>query len=150
MYLENPRPLLSQGDIFAQIDLFDSALPQLPSKRYNIIVLSHSCEIDKPTNSIVLICAILPLVEVEENGRGNIKRNRTYHTMYLEPAGGLPEGFVDFRYVFRVKKEFLQECMREGFRVISLNDEAQSALASLFFRFLARKTPIQDIPPQTE
>jgi len=140
MYLENPSSLLSQGDIFAQIDLTDAAFPQSPPKRYNIIVLSHSCEIDKENNYIALVCAILPLGEVDEGVRRDIRKNKTYHTMYLDAVGGLPESFIDFRYVFRVKKEFLQECTREGFKAASLDEEAQLALVHFFYRFISRRS----------
>lgn len=140
MYLENPSSLLSQGDIFAQIDLVDAAFPQSPRKRYNVIVLSHSCEIDKKSNYIVLVCAILPLAEIDESVRGSIRKNKTYHTMHLDAVDGLSESFIDFRYIFRVKKKFLQECAHEGFKVASFTGEAQLALVHFFYRFISRKT----------
>ena len=61
--------------------------------------------------------------------------------MYLEAVGSLKESFVDFRFVFRVTKAFLEEAIRQGFRVASMNEEAQLALATLFYRFLVRDIP---------
>jgi hypothetical protein len=142
MYLSEVRPILSQGDIFTQVDLIDSATPQSPSQRFDVIVLSHTCEIQKPSNSIALVCAVRPLSEIENGHRGNFQMNRVINAMYLEPIENLPESFIDFRYIFRVNKTFLEEYVREGFKIASFNDEAQLALTTFFYRFLARKTPV--------
>ncbi len=144
MYLKELRPQLSQGDVFTQVSLIDSAVPLLPSKTHNVIVLSHTCEIAKPSNSIILVCAIRALTEVDPGQRGHIQRNRVFNTMYLEPIGVLQESFVDFRYIFRINKIFLEQYAQQGFKIASLNEEAQLALATYFYRFLAR-----NIPPPT-
>jgi len=141
MYLQELRIKLSQGDIFNQIDLIDSAAPTAPPKTHNVIVLSHSCEIEKPSNSIVLVCAIRPLSQVDLGQRGHIQGNRIFNAMYLEPIGTLPESFIDFRYIFRVNKMFLEEGTRQGLKIASLNDETQLALTTFFYRFLARRIP---------
>lgn len=139
MYLQQLRSILSQGDIFAQIDLIDSASPKSPLQPYDVIVLSHTCEIAKPSNSVVLVCVIKSLSQIDSGQRGNVQRNRVFNAMYLESTGTLPESFIDFRYTFRVNKESLEEAVRRDLKIASLNDKAQLALAAFFYRFLIRK-----------
>lgn len=139
MYLQQLRSVLSQGDVFAQICLVDSASPRSPLQTYDVIVLSHTCEIVKSSNSVVLVCVMKSLSQMDSGRRGNVQRNRAYNAMYLEATGTLPESFIDFRYTFRVDKESLEEAVRRDFKIASLNDKAQLALARFFYRFLVRK-----------
>ncbi len=141
MFLPTPRELLSQGDIFLELDLIDSASPTSPPQKRNAIVLSHDCEIDKPINRILLVCAIRFLSDVEQTTIDNIRRNRRFNTMYLGSFLSLPEVFIDFRYIFRVDRLFLEEGMRRGLRIASIDDEAKFALWTFFYRFLTRKIP---------
>jgi hypothetical protein len=141
MYLPTPREVLSQGDIFLQLDLVDSAAPTaLPQKR-NVIVISHDCEIDKPHNRIILVCGLIPLSNVNQGHQGNIKKNSLANTMYIEPVQTLVESYVDFRYIFRADKLYLEEAMRQGLRIASIDNETQLALGTFFYRFLTRKLP---------
>ena len=141
MYLRELRNQLSQGDIFAGIELLDSATPSSPLKTHNVIVISHTCEILKPSNSIVLVCAIRSLSDIESSNRGHIKNNRIYNAMYLSAIADLSESFVDFRYTFRINKLSLEEYIHQGRKIASLNDEAQLALTTFFYRFLIRPVP---------
>jgi len=77
MYLREPREQLSQGDVFIQIDLLDSATAAVTPQPYNVIVISHDCEIDKPDNVIVLVCAIKPLAIMRAGDIGNLKKGKT-------------------------------------------------------------------------
>lgn len=139
MYAEGLPLTLSQGDIFVQIELIDSASPTAPPRTHSVIVLSHTCEIEKSVNSIVLVCVILPLSDVDPGQKGHIKKNRVFNAMYLEPIGDLPESFIDFRYVFRTNKAYLEYAIGEGLRITSLNEESKLAFATFFYRFLGRK-----------
>jgi hypothetical protein len=141
MFLPVLREKLSQGDILTQITLIDSAATTTSPQRYNVIVLSHDCEIDKPNNSIIIVCALRNLSEVPSITQEQIRKNKVYRTMYLESTKLFPESFVDFRLIFRVNKNFLEECSRQGFRVASLNDEARLALPAYFYMYLTRKVP---------
>lgn len=141
MYLPALRHILSQGDIFIQLDFIDSAAPMAPKEQHNVIVLSHTCEILKPGNAVVLVSAIRLLSEVNSGLRGLIKKNQVYNAMYLEPVGPLEESFVDFRYTFRANKVFLKESMERNLRIASFNEESQLGLATFFYRFLVRKLP---------
>lgn len=140
MYLHQPRQQLSQGDIFTDVNLLDSARPQLPTRTFNVIILSHTCDILKPKNSVVLVCAIRPISEVSPGNAGHIKKNRLYNTMYVEPVGNLRESFVDFRYTYRLDKRFLGDCANKGQKIASLNDDGQLALVYFFQRFLSRRS----------
>lgn len=141
MYVSAPPTVLCQGDIFTGLQLVDAAAPAAPARAYNVVVLSHACEIAKPSNSVVLVCGIRPLEGVDVGNQGHIRKNRVRNAMYLEPVGSLKESFVDFRFVFRVAKAFLEEAIRRGLRVASMNEEAQLALATFFYRFLVRDIP---------
>lgn len=145
MYSPELRPQLSQGDLFTQIYLVDSARPTVPPQNRDVLVLSHTCEILKPLNSIILVCAIRPLEDTASETQGNIRRGRVKNAMYLESIGTLPESFIDFRYIFRVDKTILEQYMYKSQRIASLDNEAQRALATFFYRFLVR-----DIPENTK
>jgi hypothetical protein len=142
MYVETLPTVISQGDIFTRIALLDSATALTNPRFYDVIVFSHTCEIAKPSNTVVLVCGIRPLREVLDRGQqGHIQRNRVYNSMYLSPVGPLGESFVDFRFVFRVQKALLDEAMRQGLRIASLNEESRLALFTYLYRFLLRKVP---------
>lgn len=139
MYRSNPRPKLSQGDIFFDIDLIDSAIPHNSPQKRKIIVLSHNCEIDKPNNQAVLTCGIRQLSEVNLGLQNDIRASRVVNCMYLPAGSNMGESFIDFRQIFRVNKFYLNEAMNTGFRLCSITDEAQMALTMSFYKFLSRR-----------
>lgn len=139
MYLENLRTKLSQGDVLVQIPLLDSANPTAPEKTHNIIILSHTCEIDKPKNMVVLVCAIKPLTDFGSGQDEDIRRGRMINVMYLALSDRLPESGIDFRYTYRFHKEALLEFSKNDHKISSLTDEGQEALANFYYRFLVRK-----------
>ena len=61
--------------------------------------------------------------------------------MHLVSTTGLPESFIDFRFIFRIEKTTLEEYARLGIKIASLNDEAQLALGEFLYRFVSRKVP---------
>ena len=138
MFLPVPRELLSQGDIFTELDLIDSAAPTSPPQKRNVIVLSNDCEIDKPSNRIVLVCAIRSVSDINPRTINDIRKNGVYNTMYIGSISNLPESFIDFRFIFRVDGLFLEEGIRRGLRIASVDDEARLALGTFFYRFLTR------------
>jgi hypothetical protein len=144
MYVAQARQQLSQGDILSQVALIDSAAPAAPAVNRNIIVLSHNCEIDKQSNEIVIVAALFPLENAERHTRGisgDIKRGRVYNTMFLMSYGAMSESYVDFRYIYRVNKSYLNECIVQGLRIVSLDTLSKDALCIFFERYLFRKTP---------
>ena len=138
MYLGKPRAILSQGDIFTKVSLIDSASPKSPPREFDAITLSHNCEIEKPNSSTVLVCAIRPITQLDEGNRGHLRRGRLYNAMLLEFCASLSESFIDFRFIFRVNKMFLNECAQQGLKIASLTDEAQLALGNFFYTFIIR------------
>jgi len=139
MYLENLRSKLSQGDILTQIPLLDSANPMAPEKKHDVIILSHTCEMDKPKNMVVLVCAIKPLTSFEPGQDADIRRGKMISVMHMESNDKLPESGIDFRYTYRFHKEKLLEFSKKNHKLSSLTDEGQEALAKFFYRFLVRK-----------
>lgn len=138
MYLPEARRKISQGDIFSKVSLPDSANPEAPKKEYTLVVLSHACDIDKPTQMVVLVCAARSFSELMPGQGGDIKKGRVRNAMYIKAAGGLEESFIDFRYTFRIHKDLLKQAVDNNLKIVSLTDKAQRALAQYFYRFLAR------------
>ncbi len=138
MYVDKTSSILSQGDIFVGLHLIDSAAPKAPSIARNVIVLSHTCDIAKGTNSVVLVCVIRALSEVGPGLEGHIKSGRVFNAMYLRPIGDLGDSFVDFRYVFRVEKDSLAYALEEGLRIASLDEENRLSFVDFFHEFLTR------------
>ncbi len=142
MYASDASSDLNQGDILEKVNLLDSAVPTSPPVERNIIVLSHDCEIDKPSNEVIIVAGVKLMSEVEKYSpgiKGDIKNGRVRNTMYLPPHGELEESCVDFRYIFRVTKQQLLECLKQSLRVVSLNDEGKQALCTFFGRYLFRE-----------
>jgi len=134
VHSENLRIKISQGDIFANVPLIDSAKPSDPPKDYNVIILSHTCDIDKPTQKQVLVCVVKSFSVLKPGQDGDVRKDRVRNVMYLRTIKNLGEVFVDFRCEFRLNKEVLSE----GDKIISLTDQGQLALAHYFYRFLVR------------
>ena len=135
---------LSQGDIINKVLLLDSAVPAASPGERNVIILSHDCEIDKPSNEVLIVAEVKLLAEMEriKSGiKGDIQKGRVRNVMYLEPYGQLAESYVDFRYIFRVAKKSLEENLKLGLRIASLNEESKQALCIFFERYLFRKLP---------
>lgn len=144
MYALEVPAKLSQGDIITKVSLLDSALPDAPPVERTVIVLSHDCEIDKRSNEVIIVAAVRLMSEVEQHKPGiknDIQRGRVRSVMYLAPQGQLEESCVDFRYIFRVTKHYLEECLQKGLRIVSLNEEGKQALCVFFERYLFRKLP---------
>lgn len=77
--------------------------------------------------------------EVTASTRGNVRSFKVLYTFPLEIHSELSEEFyVDFRRILRFEKNIMTQSSLANHRVVSLTDEARSALQqqmSLFFGF---------------
>ena len=138
MYLPELRSKLSQGDIFTQVPIVDSADPAFKKKNYDVIILSHTCDIDKPNQKVVLVCAIRPFSELSPGQGKDIIKGWIINAMHVKPVGEMGDSFIDFRFTFRIHKEVLQQAEKSGTKIVSLTDNATLALIEYFHRFFAR------------
>jgi hypothetical protein len=101
MYIA-PLPYLSQGDILRSIDVHEPMLkPEVQT--IDAIVLSHDCDIDKRDGGVCLVARIKPVDGERPDFQARIRTGRVANTLYLPATPGLEEGFVDFRYMYRVR-----------------------------------------------
>lgn len=137
MYESELRDQLSQGDLFRDVLISEGVGEHQQSWNRRVMVLSHDCEIDKPTCTSPLVVAVRALDDFPEEHRGLIRENRLYNGMYLEPGNGIEEGFADFRFIHRMRREDLAEPKK----LASLTQEAREAMPAYLWRFFTRKEP---------
>ena len=137
MYLGRPRQDLWQGDIFVGVPIVEVSGEERKDWRGKVIVLSHECELAKPSTRTALVVRIRGEADFNPDQWGHIKKNRLYNGMYLEGAGPHMPGFVDFRLIHRVRIDVLERCEK----IASLTEEARQALPAYLWRFLTRRLP---------
>jgi hypothetical protein len=129
-YLIDPRPQISQGDIFGSIPVarvkFPEGVPVL--KEIQGMLITHDCEFDKPNTVYVLVSEVCPLSELKPESRGNIKNFKTLNTFYLPQTEGISESYIDFRRTYQVDKSCLIDRLSKSLRLKSVTDEARMAL----------------------
>ena len=145
MYLSEPRPEISQGDIFDRAPLVsvaqdaDSFALSVALRESRAILLTHDCEYDKPSNPWIVVAEVRPLAEIAADAQGHIRQYRTRNTFYLEGLpDGLPESYVDFRRLTRLPKTALTVSPETTLRLASLDEEARTALQrqiAIFFGY---------------
>jgi hypothetical protein len=135
MYTAVPRGELKQGDIFADVPIREISGDDDREWSGRVIVLSHSCEIEKKHCTAPLVAAIKEEAEVSPDWWGHAKGDRLVNAMYLPPGESIAAGLVDFRLIHRVRKEVLAQAQK----IASLTEEAQEALTYYLTRFFARR-----------
>lgn len=134
MYAAPPRKQLSQGDIFQAVPITEMSGTSVSEWRGRIIVLSHDCEIAKPSCTAPLVARLRESHEFPLDKWGLIRENRLYNGMHLERDNSLAEGFVDFRFIHRARCEVLDACRK----IASLDDNGRDALTYFLWRFFSR------------
>lgn len=146
LYAHAIRASLSQGDVIEDVVVYDSENtptgdPKPKDRRFRVMVLSHSCDIDKSDSNACLCARVRPITDVREKFRDAIRTGKVAAIMYLPPGSALSEGYVEFRYSYRLCywhigatdwKEIDGEKHRvingTDRRVISLSDKGQRTL----------------------
>jgi hypothetical protein len=141
VFQEQPREILSQGDVFTRIRVAEVVDEEVQEHVVDLVVLSHECEIAKPGNSIVLCARIRTITSLDPANVGNVRSGRVLNAMHIPAVGSIAEGFVDFRWIHRIPKEALLRAMQQGDRVGSMLDDGRLALVTHVYRYFARKLP---------
>ena len=128
-----------QGDIFAGIPFSIHRPEQAPLGSHNnlAMLLSHECDLAKPTNEIALLALVRPAVgNINPDNLGHLRSRRLYHAFYLDGPPGLDgrDWYADCRLITAVHESMLT---MES-RLISLSDEAREALRGHMIRFWNR------------
>jgi hypothetical protein len=134
--------MLDQGDLFASIQILEHSGPDSSAQRESLLLLSHGCEIEKPVPT--LLCARVGLVaEIAKGKAGDLRRHRVANAMHLPASQNASESYVDFRHIYRVPRDLIDQAAKDGKRVASMTDFGRNALAAYLFRFITRR----EIPP---
>ena len=98
MYLPEPRPDISQGDLFDNAPLVlvtqdaDASGLTASLRAGRALLLTHDCEYDKPSNPWIAVAEVRPLSEIAAGSQGHVREYRTRNTFYLQAlAENLPE-----------------------------------------------------------
>lgn len=128
MYLTQLRQEISQGDVFIGVPFpyISTANPQvlIPKIRTSpAMLLSHSCDFDKPNSDLVVMAAISSLADIARDRQNSIRKNTMVHTLYLqEREGVIVESYVDFRLMSMIPKSIIQNLSQQNNRILSLAD----------------------------
>lgn len=97
-----PQDPLTQGDILDGVICIDAMSPVGKTRR--VLVLSHSCEIDKPESQTFYVAVVKPVAKEGERFSGGIRAGNVRNLIYLpehQALGG--DAYADLRAICRVK-----------------------------------------------
>ncbi|MFZ5921135.1 MAG: hypothetical protein ACOYY3_08805 [Chloroflexota bacterium] len=163
--VESGSPL-SQGDFF---DLCPVVVPraeiggegsQVVAEviKYDVVVMSQSCDLENQNLEIVLVCPIWPLSEFQDtndfyrskNGKESLRKGNQpgYHLINECDLEGFEQEFrvVDFRNVYGIPYDMLVEISKERERRVRLLPPYREHLSQAFARFFMRVGLPTDIP----
>lgn len=153
MFLDALADRISQGDVFDDIvteDGFSEASRQ-PSR---VILLTNDCDIDKRSFDVWLTVRLTPLSSLTGPAKGvagDILRDRVPAALYVPASRSIPESFVDYRHIYRVRRDSITEAAASGRRVASMSEDGRVALGRRLIVFLRRKQrpkqPGESAPP---
>jgi hypothetical protein len=144
MWLPDPRPKLSQGDLLDGVLVWEPDGKQSQPRRIRVAILSNDCEIDKPRERgrfALVVEAQTP--ESAGDGWGNIQLGKGFNALHLPAGEGIAEGYLNLGRVYRVEKGALEEALQDGRRLGSMTDEGRELLVYAFTSYLLHN----DIPP---
>ena len=154
---------ITQGDIF-----FDCPIPvpvsvdtageatagsqtEIEIKRYDVVVMSQACDIEQGKVDDIILCPLSKLDEIAQpnnaKGREELRRGNVVGRHLLNKADGFEFHVVEFRYVFSLPKDFLQEFAGKASRRLRLLPPYREHLAQAFARFFMRVGLPLDIQP---
>ena len=135
MYTSEIRSEVSQGDVFNGVPIayvtFNEDCSDVTTRIEYVraIMLTYSCDFDKPNSHFVIFAQVRPLSEIPLGSQGNVREGKVRNLFYL-PAleDKLEESYVDFRRIDRVSKIAVKHIAETESRLCSLSDEAVEAL----------------------
>ena len=138
VYQQQPRPVLSQGDIIRGVFVADVVAGEVVERRTDVVVLSHDCEIQKPGSEFVLCACTRPISSLDQGRAGHVRAGRVLNAMHLPEVGPFVESLVDFRMTYRISRPVLEEAVARNGRVTSMSDDGRAALIAHIYRYFAR------------
>lgn len=147
---------LEQGDFFFSCPIIKPSLRlelerlEVEEEQYDVIVMSQSCDLEHGKINLVLVCPFWPLEKfrsgstyynsrrgLEELQRGNAPG---YHLLNKVDIGGIHMSpiVVDFRNVYGVPFNFLQNIARSSLGRLRLLPPYKEHLSQAFARFFMR------------
>jgi hypothetical protein len=93
------RASLSQGDILDNVTISEPSIGSVRAGQ--VMVLSHCCEIDKPSSQVMIVCPVLPLPSFQGDPN-KIRNGDALALFYLADSNGQPERAADLRRTSRV------------------------------------------------
>ncbi|HLF94907.1 MAG TPA: hypothetical protein VJB14_15680 [Planctomycetota bacterium] len=136
---------LSQGDILSGVETVTlDELGTMTRKTIAAIVLTHSCELDKPNTKNAIVAELRPMSLVTRQQAELIKESRVLSAVHIGDVPTFGDSFVDFRELHRVPKFQLANKLTTG-RNAALDDEGCVQIAVYLFRFFVRVLP--QLPP---
>ena len=152
-------PILMPPQDFRQEDVRGEV--DVDVEKYNVVVMSQSCDLQQGNIDIVLVCPSVPLDDFGEantyyqgsKGREALRRGYCpgYHLLNRCELPGFESGFivVDFRNVFGVHFSFLKALARQRGLRRRLLPPYREHLSQAFARFFMRVGLPVDIPSFT-
>jgi hypothetical protein len=108
------------------------------------IVVSHSCDLDKPDAKYVLVAPLVPMATIQSEHQGAVRTGSNVSKMFIPGCDELGEGCLDFRLILPLPLTFV----RGSKRVASMSDEARELLwARLVAFFTYRNMPPENKNP---
>jgi hypothetical protein len=130
--------------------------------KYNVIVMSQSCDIQQGHVDLVLVCPYWPLEKLSEKneyfksskGKEDLRRGNIpgYHLLNKCELEGLERDYIvaDFRNVYSLPLEFLKTFAAKSTKRIRLLPPYREHLSQAFARFFMRVGLPVDIPSFTK
>jgi len=156
---------LLQGDfvdecpiVIPPMDVLEKVEVAVDINKYNVVVISQSCDIAQKKLDLVLVCPVWPLEDVGKkedyyNGRAGKEALRrghipSYHLLNKCELEGFRKDYqvVDFRNVFGVPIDLLQNLARSKEKRLRLLPPYREHLSQSFARFFMRVGLPAEIP----
>lgn len=104
-------------------------------KRSKALLLSHDCEIDKPSVKNWIVAPVIPLSVIPGGAHADIKKNKIFSFLYLPSYRDiLEESVLVLNYLTTLDPDFV----RGANRVLSLSDLGRRALYLQHIRWVTR------------
>jgi hypothetical protein len=157
------EPVLMQGDLIDDFEIIEPArtkagIIHATATRFNLVILTQSCDIIKKTTTHLALC---PLINLEEaarlwpvfrhvKGKENLRKGMVVGMHLLNECRekGLERSFmiVNFKRIFEAPKDELVAFV-EGKKRLRLLPPYREHLSQAFARFFMRVGLPADIPP---
>jgi hypothetical protein len=149
MFLDEPRDILSQGDLIAGVQVPDVEELATTTRPIRAVVLSHDCELASPKLQGLarhaLVAEVRPPEDAADGGLwGMIKQARVWNALHIPAGDHHDEAFIDFRRVYRVEKAVLQEAIERGQRLACASDDGREAIVYALLSFLLHEELIPE------